>query len=246
MKKLIALLLAISILLALSGCGEAHEEDVKVQEDQTEITEPEEDPTCEEEQDLQWSTTDSIRDTAVAKPVIYLYPEEETTVHVQLDFNGNLTSTYPAYDSGWTVTVQPDGTLTDPETGREYYCLFWEGLTNVPYDLSEGFVVAGEDTEEFLEDALRQLGLTDKEANEFIIYWLPRMEANAYNLVAFQTDIYTDNAVLTIDPAPDMLLRVFMAYQPLEAPIRILPQKLETVERTGFTVVEWGGAQIES
>ena len=62
------------------------------------------------------------------KPVIYLYPEEEMEVTVKLDFDGTLTSTYPAYEDGWTVTAQPDGTLTD-ESGREYYCLFWEGVT---------------------------------------------------------------------------------------------------------------------
>ena len=52
-----------------------------------------------------------------AKPVIYLYPEEETTVSVQLDYTGQLTTTYPAYGDGWTVTAHPDGTLTDPTTG---------------------------------------------------------------------------------------------------------------------------------
>ena len=179
------------------------------------------------------------------KPVIYLYPEEETKVSVKLAFNGRLTSVYPAYENGWEVVAKPDGTLTDPETGREYYCLFWEGISNVPYDMTEGFVVAGEDTEKFLEESLKTLGLTDKEANEFIIYWLPRMENNAYNLISFQQEVYTDNAVLTVDPAPDTVLRVFMAYQPLEFPIRVLPQKLESAERIGFTLVEWGGTEVK-
>lgn len=53
-----------------------------------------------------------------AKPVIYLYPEEETQVSVRLDFDGELTSTYPSYEDGWTVDASPDGTLTDPATGR--------------------------------------------------------------------------------------------------------------------------------
>ena len=181
---------------------------------------------------------------APEKPVIYLYPEEETLVHVELDFNGEVTGTYPAYEDGWDVLAKPDGTLTDPETGREYYCLFWEGESNVPYDMSEGFVVVGEDTERFLEDSLKTLGLTDKEANEFIIYWLPRMEGNAYNLICFQQEVYTDNAKLTVDPVPDTVLRVFMAYQPLETPVQVLPQKLQTTQRTGFTLVEWGGAEI--
>ena len=181
--------------------------------------------------------------TAPAKPVIYLYPECETEVRVELDFNGRLTSTYPAYRDGWTVTAQPNGTLTD-DSGREYYCLFWEGETQVEYDLSTGFCISGEDTAAFLEDTLRRLGLSDKEANEFIIYWLPKMEVNAYNLIAFQQEIYTDNAVLTVTPAPDSMLRVFMAWKAVPAPVEIEAQELQGFERSGFTVVEWGGAEL--
>ena len=180
---------------------------------------------------------------APAKPVIYLYPEETTEVTVELDFNGTLTSVYPAYENGWTVIAQPDGTLTDA-SGREYYCLFWEGETEVRYDLSTGFCVAGSDTAAFLEDALGEIGLTDKEANEFIIYWLPRMEGNAYNLISFQQELYTDNAVLTIDPEPDSLLRVFMAWKGLDKPVEVEPQELTGFERVGFTVVEWGGVEM--
>ena len=36
-----------------------------------------------------------------AKPVIYLYPEEETSATVRLDYDGELTTTYPAYENGW-------------------------------------------------------------------------------------------------------------------------------------------------
>lgn len=181
---------------------------------------------------------------APEKPVIYLYPETETEVSVKLDFNGQLTSTYPQYDDGWSVVAQPDGTLTDPVTGREYYCLFWEGVSNVEYDLSSGFVVSGEETAVFLEEALADLGLTAREANEFIIYWLPRMERNPYNLISFQQDTYTDNAVLDISPAPDTVLRVFMAWKPLKAPIEVSPQELTAPLRSGFAVVEWGGAEV--
>lgn len=66
----------------------------------------------------------------------------------------------------------------------------------------------------FLEDALAQLGLTRTEANEFIIYWLPRMQENAYNLIAFQHEAYTESARLTITPEPDTLIRVFMGLPP--------------------------------
>lgn len=186
---------------------------------------------------------ESVNNTS-AKPVIYLYPEEETQVCVKLDYDGTLTSTYPAYDGGWTVKAAPDGTLTDPETGRSYYCLFWEGVTHREYDFAQGFCVAGEDTAAFLEGALAQLGLTQREANEFIIYWLPKLEENPYNLLSFQTTAYTDGAELTIDPAPDTLIRVFLAWKGLEKPVEIAPQNLTAPRRTGFTVVEWGGTEV--
>ena len=104
--------------------------------------------------------------------------------------------------------------------------------------------MAGEGTAAFLEDALARLGLTEREANEFIIYWLPRMEGNPYNLISFQTDAYTDAAELTIDPAPDTLIRVFLAWKGLDAPVEVEPQKLTAPERAGFTAVEWGGAEV--
>ena len=179
-----------------------------------------------------------------AKPVLYLYPEEEMEVTVTLDFDGTLTSTYPAYGDGWTVTARPDGTLTNPATGREYYCLFWEGITEAEYDFSAGFCVAGEDTAAFLEDALDRLGLTEREADEFIIYWLPRMQENAYNLISFQTGRYTQSAELEITPEPDSVLRVFMAWKPLERPQEIEPQQFAPFLREGFTVVEWGGTEV--
>ncbi len=108
-------------------------------------------------------------DTAqCAKPVLYLYPEEETEVTVRLDYDGELTCTYPAYEDGWTVTARPDSALTDGD-GQTYNYLYWEGVSAAEYDFSQGFCVPGGDTAAFLEDALSQLGLTRREANEFII-----------------------------------------------------------------------------
>ena len=207
MKRIFALLLALLLLAALTGC---------------------------------WP----LEEQYTEKPVIYLYPEAETDVTVRLDYAGDLTCTYPAYDGAWRVAAAPDGTLTD-ENGQTYRYLYWEGVDNVQYDFSEGFCVPGEETAAFLEDALAQLGLTRAEANEFIIYWLPQMEQNAYNLISFQQETYTDAAKLTITPQPDTLLRVFMAWKPLTSAVEIAPQTLTAPERTGFTAVEWGGAKVQ-
>lgn len=178
------------------------------------------------------------------KPVIYLYPKVETDVSVKLILDGKLTCTYPAYNTGWKVTAAPDGTLTDAK-GQTYNYLYWEGETNTRWDVTEGFCIKGEDTAAFLEEALAKLGLNRKEANEFIVYWLPLMEQNPYNIISFQTDIYTDAAQLQIDPAPDTLIRVFMVWKATDSFVELPEQELNSPERTGFTVVEWGGTEVK-
>jgi len=178
------------------------------------------------------------------KPVIYLYPEEETEVSVKLDYSGRLTCTYPKYNDGWTVTASPDGTLTDAN-GQIYNYLYWEGETLTQYDLSKGFCVKGEDTAAFLEDAFAKLGLNRREANEFIVFWLPMMQENPYNIISFQNDIYTESAKLDITPAPDTLIRVFMAWQASDEFTELEAQELSAPEREGFTVIEWGGTKVK-
>ena len=184
-----------------------------------------------------------------AKPVIYLYPEQETKVNVQLTFNGTLTSTYPTLPpEGWTVTAQPDGTLTDEE-GRSYRYLFWEGVANVDWKQDSGFLVKAEDAREFLEESLTQLGLNELEQNDFITYWLPKLEKNGESFVTFAAEQYTDNAVLTVTPQPDSVLRVQMLISKVDdsnrAAFQKLPeQELPRFEREGFVLVEWGGTDL--
>ncbi len=176
------------------------------------------------------------------KPVIYLYPQEAMDVSVKLDYNGELLFTYPEYNDGWDVTAYPDGRIVSQ--GEEYSYLFWDGYDDIEYDLSEGFVVKGEDTVSFLKDKLEFLGLLPHEYNEFITYWAPRMIENEYNLITFQQEAYTENAVLTVEPTPDSIQRVFMVFKSLDEYIEIDEQQLETFERSGFTVIEWGGSEV--
>ncbi|WP_296569893.1 dockerin type I domain-containing protein [Ruminococcus sp.] len=186
-------------------------------------------------------------DAVAAKPVIYLYPENETDVHVELELTeAELSTTYPKYNNGWDVTASPDGSLRNKADGTHHKYLFWDAVNcRTRFDFSKGFCVAGSDTESFLKEKLTYMGLTEEEMNEFIVYWLPLMEHNKYNLISFQGDVYTNSAKLNITPAPDSLLRVFMAYVPLEEAVNIEPQQLENFERKGFTVVEWGGRKMQ-
>lgn len=62
------------------------------------------------------------------------------------------------------------------------------------------------------------MGLLCKEYNEFIVYWLPKLEKNAYNLITFQS---------------------------LDAPIEIKEMEIKPFNREGFTVIEWGGCELK-
>lgn len=179
------------------------------------------------------------------KPVIYLYPEREAEVVVRLGNSKNLTHTYPKYETEWRVIANPNGELIDTKSGRNLYCLYWEGISNTEKTMQEGFIVKGVDTISFLEEKLELLGLNERESNEFIIYWLPKLESNKYNYIRFQTLEEIDrNMPLDVNPTPDTVIRVMMEYRELEDVMKIEEQKLQPKKREGFTVVEWGGAEV--
>ena len=159
------------------------------------------------------------------KPVIYLYPQKETDVHVELELSeSELATTYPKYQNGWDVIAFPDGNLLNKSDGTHHRYLFWDSTNcTTKLDFSEGFCIAGCDTEKFLKEKLQYMGLSEGETNEFIVYWLPRMEHNAFNLISYQGDNYTNSAKLNITPEPDSICRIFMAFIPLKNQVDIAP-----------------------
>jgi len=91
---------------------------------------------------------------------------------------------------------------------------------------------------------LVKLGLNNKEIKDFKEFWLKRMLDNKeqYFLISFLgTNEFNKIAPLSITPAPTTLIRVFMYYHPTNSDIKLPEQKLSSVKRTGFTVIEWGG-----
>ena len=176
------------------------------------------------------------------KPIIYLYPTGETQVNVKLWTPENLLHTYPKYNAEkWrNVVAQPDGDLEDMDTWRKLYALYREWKSYKEDNFEEWFVVKWENIISFLEEKLALLWLNEREAEEFIVYWLPQMENNEYNLIRFETKEEQDeNMSLNITPAPDTVIRVMMDWKAIEEPIDIPEQELTTPERTWFTVVEW-------
>ena len=184
---------------------------------------------------------------SIDKPIIYLYPTAETEISVKLLKHNNLTCSYPKYQDKWNVLAQPNGNLKDLNTNRELYSLYYESQSEIEFKIeNDGFIVKSEDTIKFLEEKLAILGLTEREAEEFIIYWLPKLESNNYNYIRFATlDEINTNMPLEINPNPDTIIRVLMTFKGLDNPINVEEQKLSTPERKGFVAVEWGGTEIK-
>ena len=130
--------------------------------------------------------------------------------------------------------------LKDIETWRKLYALYREWKTRNETDFDEWFVVEWKDVISFLEEKLAILWLNEREAEEFIVYWLPQMESNEWNLIRFETiEEQDENMPLNIAPDPDTVIRVMMDWKAIDKPIDIPEQRLTTPERNGFTVVEW-------
>ncbi|MDH4472650.1 MAG: hypothetical protein QE487_08560 [Fluviicola sp.] len=191
-----------------------------------------------------------IRDTGPVsfKPVIYFYSPKDLSVNVELTPNGTFTYTYPAYENGWKGTVKADGGIT--VNNRHYPYLFWEGITNSVnslVDYNQGFVVSKENVTAFLEEKLTEMGLNDQERTDFITFWGPRMVGSEKNHVQFIfNEEYDDIATLSITPKPEHLFRLYMLWTPLpeSTTLHPTPQKLSTIKRDGFSVVEWGGSEL--
>ncbi|MEI3392877.1 MAG: hypothetical protein V8R39_07405 [Clostridia bacterium] len=183
----------------------------------------------------------------VDKPIIYLYPEKEQEISVKLGKPENIICSYPEYKTEWNVISKPNGDLIDLDTNRNLYALYYESKNVVDFKVEEdGFIVNKTDVASFLEEKLNVLGLNEREAEEFIVYWLPRLQQNEYNYIRFATtDEVNKNMPLEFSENLDTLIRVLMIYKGIEEPIKVKEQKLTSPKRTGFVVVEWGGSEIK-
>lgn len=186
------------------------------------------------------------------KPVIYLYPEKKQEVNVQFNYNGIVDFTYPLYTkNGWSVNAYPDGTLET--ANKQYNYLFWDGRMNaglLNVDSGSGSLVYSSELVSFFENSLSSMGMNSKEIQDFITFWVPKMQENSWNYIRFMVnEEYDKISTIKISPKPDTILRVYMVWSPY-ADVRSemphpWPQEFTPVKRDGFTVVEWGGSQIQ-
>ncbi|MBC7861908.1 MAG: hypothetical protein IAF38_02980 [Bacteroidia bacterium] len=182
------------------------------------------------------------------KPVIYFYPEKKTDIAVSLEIKGEFTFTYPEYKNGWNFSAEPNGTIN--MNGKTYNYLFWEGESDFSYEeinSEEGYMVESDTLLNFFENSLSAMGLNTKETQDFITFWYPIMKKNPRNYIHFVfNEAYNRDANLSVTPKPDNSLRLFMywAFAP-NMDKQLKKQKFPEFKRQGFSLVEWGGAELE-
>lgn len=191
----------------------------------------------------------------VKKPVIYLYGEKATKVNIKVNHSG-ITFTYPVYKDSWNVQIQDNGNLLDVNSGKQYPYLFWEADTdNLTYQKSDGivsgFLLKTDTLVSFMEQVLTLAGLNQKEQTDFITFWVPDLIHTSYVFIQFLIDEAYDTEVarLEVNPLPESRRRIFMLYTPLqnpqEIPFKIENQEISSFQRSGLTLIEWGGAMID-
>ena len=178
------------------------------------------------------------------KPIIYFYPEEEMDLKVTYVEEERLLTTYPKYDNGWDMHLKEDGNFTIKGSDREYYALYFDEIGDFEWDWSEGFYVTKENAITILEEKMDYIGYTNREVDEFIMYWLPVLENNEKSLIYFeQTEERNEECPLEFSVTPTSLIRTLIHIKKVDEETPIKEQELRHYERTGFTVVEWGGVE---
>src|SRR5690606_11765434 len=102
----------------------------------------------------------------------------------------------------------------------------------------------------FLEHQLAMIGLNDYESTDFITFWAPRMLK--YDNVAIQFIIdeeYNQKiADLEVVPSTQSQKRVFMLFKGIDADNNlknVANPVFQKFERSGLTLVEWGGSELK-
>ena len=183
-----------------------------------------------------------LEELMVEKPAVYIYPAQQGNFQIDLELGPGvrLTASEPDYGAGWDVFVDDDGRI---DATWDY--LFYEiAMRGAPL-IAEGWCLSWSELSTGLESITDAVGLTPAERDDFLVYWLSRLPRRDYYEIhpVFGSDL--DAWVkLDVTPAPDAVLRFWMFFRGRDTAAELPAPRIPSVERTGTTVVEWGGAVI--
>ncbi len=170
-------------------------------------------------------------------------------ISMQLDTFNTLLAKFPFTDSTLTfLSVSDTNTLQYyVYTGDTEVRVDWTGKYAQCTIFESGFVVSKYDVIPFIEEKLMLLGLDYYERKLFRRYWVKELVKNEYSLINFATDQYEEAVPMIVTPEPDKRIRIMMCFKAVDSSFQIPEQVLTPVDadRSGFTVVEWGGSNYD-
>ncbi len=175
----------------------------------------------------------------VRKPNIYLYPETNQRISVQIVFplGGKIVQSDPDYGSGWLVDVEPSGRING-----QYDYLFYEAQVPDRYQYFSGWIIHRDTLSAFFVHTMAQVGFSTREITDFIDYWEPRLNSHPLFEVYPQQGAQLDGLIqLQVNPVPQSQLRLFFVIQPARVnPADLTTPHLSKANRIGYHLAEWG------
>lgn len=180
----------------------------------------------------------------LGKPVIYLYPQKPTFVTVTLGKPDTIIESIPSYGQGWKdVLALPGGILKYQD--KYYNELYYELSADKINPPANGIFINRDDLKPQLQNLTQKLGLLPNESQEFVDYWVPRLQQLnkpyiLFSVLSNEEKERTDT--VKISPTPDTFIEFIAYFKGVDKPYEITPLAFpETPKRIGFTAVEWGG-----
>lgn len=175
----------------------------------------------------------------VYKPNIYIYPTEKTQLEVKINFpmGGNIITSIPEYGQGWNIAVDTNGLIDNT-----YSYLFYESIQPDIWQVNYGWITKSDQLESFFRQNMSEYGFEGREIDDFIDYWIPKLDNYAFYSIYPQTERTITNVIkIDFSKQPDTMLRLFYVIKGHnQMPDELIEPTIESFERNGFAVTEWG------
>jgi len=174
------------------------------------------------------------------KPNIYIYPTETIRLDVVINFpiGGRILTSIPEYVNGWSVSVDPNGTIDG-----KYGFLYYESMQPDVWQQSKGWIVEKPNLEQFFNRNLTAYGFSGREVKDFIDYWIPRLQYADFFEIYPQESAILDRVIkLDFSIKPDNILRMHYLIKGIkgEQKKQMVEPQITPFVRRGFVVAEWG------
>jgi hypothetical protein len=173
------------------------------------------------------------------KPNIYIYPEEQLDLNVQIHFplGGEILTSIPEYGVGWNISVDTNGLINN-----EYRYLFYESIQPDVWQKQHGWIVEKDKLESFFRENMTQYGFKGAEIDDFIEYWIPRLDKNKLYVIYPQTNEIIDKVIsLEFSLQPENMLRLHYLIKGADSKNSSLTAPtIKEFKREGYFITEWG------